>query len=76
MKVQAVDVDGHVVSLTSDVFKALKPEEVGNLVRFHLPQLVLEQSDLRPKFFVSFKVQNILSNGLQLKLCLRWLMWG
>ena len=29
MKVQAVDDDGNVVSLTSDVFKAIKPEEVG-----------------------------------------------
>ena len=34
MKVQAVDDDGNVVSLTSDVFKAIKPEEVGSLVRF------------------------------------------
>ena len=33
-KVQAVDNDGNVVSLTSDVFKAIKPEEVGSLVRF------------------------------------------
>jgi len=34
MKVQAVDDDGNGVSLTSDVFKAIKPEEVGSLVRF------------------------------------------
>ena len=34
MKVQGADDDGNVVSLTSDVFKAIKPEEVGSLVRF------------------------------------------
>ena len=33
-KVQAVDDDGNGVSLTSDVFNAIKPEEVGSLVRF------------------------------------------
>ena len=34
MKVQAVDGDGNGVSLTSVVFKAIKPEEVGSLVSF------------------------------------------
>ena len=29
-----VDDDGNVVSLTSDDFKAIKPEEVGSLVTF------------------------------------------
>ena len=33
-KVQAVEEDGNGVSLTSDVFNAIKPEEVGSLVRF------------------------------------------
>ena len=34
MKVQAVDDDGNGVSLTSDVFKAIKSEDLGSLVRF------------------------------------------
>jgi hypothetical protein len=34
MKVQAVDDDGNSIALTEDVFKAIKPEEVGSLVRF------------------------------------------
>ena len=34
MKVQAVADDGNVVSLTSDVFKAIKPEDVLGEVQF------------------------------------------
>ena len=34
LKVQAVDDDGNRISLSGDVFKAIKPEEVGSLLRF------------------------------------------
>ena len=46
-KVQAVDDDGNGVSWTSDVFNAIKPEEVGSLVRFDFSA----ESSAKSRFF-------------------------